>query len=161
VSAAYNVGVLHTMNFPGHPSLKNTERALTHFRIAANHGHVAAMNNLGVILTESANDEATRKEGLTWLGKAAVSGHPSAQYNIGKIYLAGELARQDKVEAYFWINQASLSGNEKAGRMLNQLADEMTVDELLEAQRKAKARRDAAKAEKVAAAEKADGTGEN
>ena len=133
------------MNLPGHPGLKDEADALKHFRVAAGQGHLAAMNNLGVILTESADNEAMHREGVTWLGRAAKQGHPRAQYNIGKIYLTGKVAQQDKVEAYYWIYQANLNGYGKASRMLNQLADEMSVDELIEAQRKARLRRQAEK----------------
>ena len=134
-SAGYNAGVIRTMNIEAKPELRSLDKALDAFRGAANLGHPGAMNNLGVLLMDNADDEAKVEEGLGWLLKSAEAGYKNAQFNLGKVYLSGKVTPVDKTEAYYWLSAASLNGHDKSSALLDVIADELSVDELLEAQK--------------------------
>ena len=73
---------------------------------------------------------------------AADQGHATGQYNLGVMYVNGRGVPQDYVEAHMWYNLAAAqsSGEDRDGRVKarDALAEEMTSEQLAEAQRRVK-----------------------
>ena len=81
-------------------------------------------------------------EAVRWYRLAADQGHARAQLNLGVKYRNGEGTPQDFVEAHMWANLAAsqLSGEDRdlAVRHRDDLAAQMTPDQIAEAQRRAR-----------------------
>jgi uncharacterized protein len=70
---------------------------------------------------------------------AAPDASPDALYQLGLMYAAGRDVAVDLVTAHMWLNIAAARGNLEARRMRTELADAMTRDEIMRAQRQARA----------------------
>ena len=82
--------------------------------------------------------EATR-----WYRLAADQGLADAQVKLGVIYTGGRGMRQDRIEAQMWLTLGLSSGGSVEARgmflkVLDTLAEQMTADQLAEAQRRAR-----------------------
>ena len=73
---------------------------------------------------------------------AADQGHAGAQSNLGAMYATGQGVPQDDVQAHMWFNLAAsrMTGEdrESAVEARDRIADEVTPDDLSEAQRLAR-----------------------
>ncbi len=81
------------------------------------------------------------KTAVKWYTLAAEQGYASAQYNLGLMYVEGEGVIQDNVYAHMWWNIAASSGeseSEKASANRDIVAEEMTPDQIAEAQKLAR-----------------------
>lgn len=65
-------------------------------------------------------------------GLNARSGHEDL-YKMGLVYSTGTGVPQSKIEAHKWFNLAVLKGSDDAKVLRQELADEMTEDELKQA----------------------------
>ena len=74
-------------------------------------------------------------EAATWFRGVAEQGHAGAQFKLGYMHYKGLGVPQDYVSAYFWFNLASGQGDEEARSLLNILEEEMTRDQVAEAQK--------------------------
>jgi len=82
-------------------------------------------------------------EGNCNYGKAAEQGLPEAQFRLAHDYEHGTGVQQDLVAAYMWSllsEQASLELHNQANRLKRRLAESMTLEQILDAERKAVAR---------------------
>lgn len=70
---------------------------------------------------------------------AAEQGNADAQLNLAQLYLAGTGVPRDRVEAYKWLTLAAAQGRGWAERRRAELAGELTMDELAEAERRRRA----------------------
>ena len=61
-----------------------------------------------------------------------------AQYNLGVMYLKGNGVHQNYISAHVLFNLASANGLEMARKARDLLAEEMTVKQINEAQRRAR-----------------------
>lgn len=69
------------------PSAERAE-ALTHYRRAAEGGHIVAQHRLGILLVAAGNRDA-REEGLYWLGAASSGGDGMAAVAVGLLHARG------------------------------------------------------------------------
>jgi len=69
----------------------------------------------------------------------AVRGNANALYELGVAYSTGSGVEVDLVEAHKWFNLAALNGNPRGQEARAEIADEMSVREIAEAQRQARA----------------------
>jgi S1-C subfamily serine protease len=80
-------------------------------------------------------------EAVKWYRRAAEQGDDSGQDNLGVAYLDGKGVPMDQVEAYKWLNLAAAQGGLAeivAAGMRDDLAKEMTPDQIAEAQQLAR-----------------------
>ena len=84
-------------------------------------------------------------EAATWFRRAADQGDAQAQYNLGLSYARGEGVTPDPIAAHMWLNLAAARfpaadsrGRMAATRNRDNVAGEMTSDQLVEAQRRAR-----------------------
>ena len=80
---------------------------------------------------------------LKWYQLAAEQGSGKAQSNLGLMYRKGEGVAQDNVLAHMWLNLAASrlppgEERDKAVRNRDEVAEEMTPDQIVEAQRLAR-----------------------
>ena len=76
------------------------------FKRAAENGHVGAMNNVGLILSDQGDDEL-ETVGFEWVKQAAEKGHVGAMYNLGTFYVEGVGVEKSNAEAFKWFKRAA------------------------------------------------------
>jgi len=70
---------------------------------------------------------------------AALASDVEAQYELGLLYsTGGQGIATDYVVAHMWLNIASVKGNAAARRLRAELAEDMSRDQISEAQRRAR-----------------------
>jgi uncharacterized protein len=115
------------------------------FRRAADHGNAVAQFYLGVMYNEGRGVPQDYAEAARWYERAAEQGDALAQYNLGLSYARGEGVTPDPVKAHMWLNLSSARfpasdsrSRTTAMRNRDSVASEMTSDQLVEAQRRAR-----------------------
>ena len=75
------------------------------------------------------------------INAAALGEAPAADtfYELGMMYSVGRSVPIDFVAAHKWFNLAAMRGNPDAGRLRRELADQMSENEVAQAQRAARA----------------------
>ena len=120
---------------------QDAAEAVRWFRLAAEQEHAAAQFNLGLRYDSGEGVEQDAAEAVQWLRLAADQGLTDAQHNLGVMYANGRGVPTDHVEAYIWF---SLSAPPSSGlrdetvSLRNALAEQMTTEQILEAQRRAR-----------------------
>ncbi len=77
--------------------------------------------------------------GITgYMELAAQTGAPDALFELGMLYATGRDVDADLVTAHKWFNLAAARGNASALTYRVELAQEMTADQVAEAQRQAR-----------------------
>jgi uncharacterized protein len=77
-------------------------------------------------------------DSLAQYERDAKQGRADALYNLGLAYSTGQGVGVDMVAAHKWFNLAAVRGVEAAKGWRNQLAAEMTIGQVAEAQRLAR-----------------------
>ena len=80
--------------------------------------------------------EAPQPDGTAF---ALAGASPDALYQLGLLYAAGRNVPLDLIAAHKWFNIAASRGNQEARRMRSELAADMSRDEVMQAQRQARA----------------------
>ena len=124
-SAAETLAELY---FFGDGCTESPETAREWWQIAADAGHPAAQNNLGVCFeTGRCGSPIRYAEAFKWYKKAAEQGDPTAQFNLGVMYVHGHGVDRDYAEALKWFKKAADQGEteaQNAVELLQKLLDE-------------------------------------
>jgi hypothetical protein len=80
------------------------------------------------------------QEALRWCGLAADQGDGRAMFMLGRLYHTGHGVPQDVVRAHMWYNLATANGYAEGKRWRDRLADEMSENQIAEAQKLARER---------------------
>src|SRR6185295_6948428 len=111
----------------------------------ADDGDAVAQFYLGVMYNEGRGVPQDYAEAAKWYKLAAEQGDALAQYNLGLSYARGEGVTPDPVLAHMWLNLASSrfpAGDSRnrtaAQKNRDTVASEMSPDQLVEAQRRAR-----------------------
>ena len=134
--AQFQLGVLY---YDGQGVGQNYGRAADWFRRAARQNHVQAIFNLGIMYREGQGVLANPAAAAHWYLLAAQQNFPPAQFRLGVMYGNGEGVAQDLTQAYMWFSLAAAAGDVDAEGELEGLVEFMTDDQILEAQRRARA----------------------
>ena len=134
--AQFGMGLLNANGF-GVPI--NDEEALKWYLLAADQGHAEAQCNLAVIHANGWGVPASDEEAFKWYSLAAEQGVTQAQTSLSKMYAGGRGVDQDKVQAHRWYAIALELGDVDAGFKRDQIAEKLSAEELLEADRLADA----------------------
>jgi S1-C subfamily serine protease len=129
-------------------------RAQMWFRIAAAKGDASAQCTLGHLFDDGSigvEEESKDHPGVTenyhrknpikamyWYRRAAAQGNVAAQNNLGVMYAKGQGVPQDYVEAYKWYNLAAAQGLSDAIDNRDEIASDMTPEQIAEAQQLAR-----------------------
>ena len=112
------------------------------YRLAADQGDADARFKLALMYEDGQGVAQDYAEAVRWYRLAADQGYASAQNNLGVMYKNGRGVLQDYVEAHIWYNLAAAqsSGADRDWYVRNRdaVAEDMTADQLAEAQRRAR-----------------------
>lgn len=134
-TAAYQLGTLYA---EGKGVGRNDKTAFDWFTRAANGGNAVAQYNLAGSYAEGIGVTRDDAAAVKWFRRAADQGMPYAQLNLGILYANGRGVPQDNVEAVKWFEIAIFSlppggARSDAAKMLQEAADKLTEEQLLEA----------------------------
>ena len=115
----------------------DSDEAIRWFRRAAEEGDIAAQSLLGQAFIDGSwgTTEKDHAEGARWILAAAMQGGLRAQLLACKIHYEGIGVKKDPVKSYAWANVAAANGNIVAKRARKELRDEMTPEQIAEAQK--------------------------
>lgn len=101
-------------------------------RLAAE-GERDAQFRLGLMYHQGRGVPRNYREAVQWYRRAADQGSALAQNNLGVIYRDGDGIRSNRVVAYMWFSLAAAK-IDGARRRVDKLEDELSADELVQAQ---------------------------
>ncbi|MFA7237564.1 MAG: trypsin-like peptidase domain-containing protein [Phycisphaeraceae bacterium] len=152
VDAQINVGWMY---YNGVGVTKDPAEAIKWLRMAAEQGNALAQSILGWRYYDGEGVAKDFTKGVEWFRRAAEQGNVASQNMLGLAYWLGNGVARDYVKAYAWFNIAAAGGYEDAAKSRDSLAQEMTPQQVAEAQRLSSAFQ--AKAEAPQTAERNDG----
>ena len=112
--------------------------AVRWYHLAAEQGHATAQYNLAVAYDTGRGVPQDDAEAVRWYRLAAEQGNATAQYNLWLKYSNGESVPQDYVSAHMWLNVAAATGDEDARKARENVAANMTREQIAEAQARAR-----------------------
>jgi hypothetical protein len=101
---------------------------------SAESGDVGAMTRLGLMHKDGVGVLQNFGLAATWIQKAAEIGHSEAMLELGRLYRDGVGFEADAILAYVWFNRAAAALNMDAVREREDLASNMTPEQLGRAQ---------------------------
>lgn len=140
-TSQFYLGVMYAK---GHGVPQDYTAAMKWYRLAADQGKADAQFNLGLMHADGQGLPGDSVEASQWFQKAAEQGHARAQYYFGHRYDLGRGVPQDRMLAHMWLNLAAarLPPHEKqreyAARLRDNVADQMTTAQIVEAQKLAR-----------------------
>ena len=133
--AQRNLGVMFQQ---GTGVLQSDTEAVKWYRRAAESGHGRAQQNLGVMYEEGAGVIQDFAEAAKWYRLSAAQGNLFAKLNLGVFFERGiPGAPRDLVRAHMWYNLAAAQGHTDAGQLRDDIAVDMTPQQVSDAQRMA------------------------
>lgn len=130
INAQYNLGILY---FQGAGVTKDRKKALELFQKSAKQGFSDAQYHLGLMYLNGEGVTQSDKEAVKWFREAAEQGDDLAQYSLAAMYLYGKGVKKDLVKAHMWSNLAARQGNKDAEKARDQIAHNMTPEEIINA----------------------------
>lgn len=107
------------------------------YRKAAEQGYAPAQANLGILYDLGQGVAQDYQQALYWYVKAAEQGDIKAQNNLGFMYSEGKGVAQDRATGHMWFNIAGVRGNEDGRRNREFVEKLMSVEQVLDAQKRA------------------------
>lgn len=140
--AQYNLGLMYNN---GRGVEQDYSQAAEWFRKAAEQGFLQTQFMLANMYAKGRGVAQDDAQAAIWFRKAAEQGNTTAQYTIGTMYAEGRGVQQDKVQALVWLDLAVAGmspggGRDRALKAREAVAEEMTPDELAEADKLARVR---------------------
>lgn len=122
--AINNIGFMHSQDRAGEGG-KDYEKALAHYRRAAERGNAVSQNNVALRLAnEGETDEdkaALLKERFEWHRRSAENDYHRGQYNLARMYDAGEGVDPDLAQAVNWYRRAAANDSMEAQAILSEM----------------------------------------
>jgi len=134
--AQFGMGLLYGNGF-GVPM--DDALALEWYRLAADQGHAQAQCNLAVMYSNGWGVPQSDEQAFHWYGLAAEGGVLQAQLGLAKMYSSTFRGPPNRVLAYQWLAIAADRGEYDAEIKRDELAAEMSADEVAEGSRLASA----------------------
>ena len=116
-------------------SQRDQDTALREFTALAEQGDSRGQFFLGVMYDSGEDVDADKPEAAKWFLRSAEQGHPDAQQRLAFLYRNGEGVAKDYVKAHMWYSLAAGQGSMFAGIQRDLLANDMTPEQLADAQR--------------------------
>jgi TPR repeat protein len=137
-SAQYRLGQRYA-SVLGRSTTRSTPQdyaeAVRWYRLAAEQGYAPAQSSLGYMYTNGNGVPEDDAEAVCWFRLAAEQGDMYGQIYLGSMYAEGEGVPEDDVLAYMWYNLAAAQGLEAAQSGKDFLEQQMTREQIAEAQR--------------------------
>ncbi len=116
-------------------------RAFSEWHRLAQAGEPEAQAALAGLYLRGQGTAADVAEARRWYRRAAEQGHALAQLNLGDLLSRGLGAPRDLVGAYVWLSLAADQGRRWPARRRDEIAREMTPQDIAEAEARLEARR--------------------
>lgn len=113
---------------------QDCDEALKWLRLAADQGDFDAQSMLGRLYFEGEGVPQNYNEALKWNRLAADRGDRDAQARLASSYYEGKGVHQNYVSAHKWWNLAASRGNREAAKNRDKVAQQMTPEQIAEAQ---------------------------
>jgi uncharacterized protein len=113
--------------------------ALQKWRPRADNGDAEAQYGLGYMYRGGQGVAQDVMEAKKWYERAANLGHVKSQVKLGLIFAKGDGIQQNLVLAHKWFNIAAANGDKSASQARDKIAKIMSVEEIKEALRLARA----------------------
>lgn len=117
---------------------KNYPEALRLFDLAAQQGHAGAMTNLAEMYYKERGVPKNFKKSAELFGLASKQGYKDAQFYLGIMYANGEGVPEDYVIAHVLFDVSVFNGYKKGAELRDDIAENMTPEQIEEAQTLAK-----------------------
>lgn len=124
--------------------MKNPEKAVEWWTLAAQAGDPEAQFNLGSAYLKGSGVSRDADTAALWIGRAAEHGVASAQAKLGVLLATGEEMLQDSVEAHKWFVLASDRGDASAKVNLQRSLQLLSPGQVAQADRRARLWRESA-----------------
>ena len=134
--AQNNLGVLYQIGQFGRP---NYARAIFWFQKSAAKGFAKAQFNLGQLFKKGLGVPLDYITAYGWFKKSAEQGFAPAQINLASMYRYGEGVKENRIRALMWYELATVDGNPNALTIRNTFRKMLTLQEVREAEKLAKA----------------------
>jgi TPR repeat protein len=108
------------------------------FLLAAEKGSPFAQARIGMMYSYGEGVSQSDVNAVSWFDLAAKQGYAPAQIGLGMMHQHGSDDVKDNVSAHMWFNIASVNKSKNGKRLRDEVAEEMTGDQISEAQRKAR-----------------------
>lgn len=133
--AQRNVGIMFQQGL----GVPQSETEAAHwYRQAAENGHVRAQQNLGAMYEEGAGVIQDYAEAAKWYRFAAAGGNVNAKLNLGVMLERGVSGIPlNVVLAHMWYNLAASQGSVEAAKFREEVALDMSREQVADAQRMA------------------------
>jgi localization factor PodJL len=109
-------------------------QAFSWFEAAALRGNIKAMHDLAIAYAEGRGTPQDAARAAAWFNRAAEQGYLDSQFDLAVLFERGEGVRQNPVTALKWYLIAAKSGDKQAHDRADQLAREMSGDDVAWAQ---------------------------
>lgn len=129
--AASNLGVMYAK---GNGVTKDVAESIRLYRFAAAKGDAGAQYNLGWVYSQGDGVSKDFAEAGKWLSLSSAQGFAKAQGLLGWMYSAGKGVVKDNLRAHMWLGLSAAGGNEGAKKNLEILEENMTEQQISEAQ---------------------------
>jgi hypothetical protein len=135
--AQRNIGYLYR---DGEGVAQDAQEAFGWFMKAAENGDSASQCEVAKAYNTGIGVLQDNQKAFNWYQKAAYQGNKLAQQKVGSIICAANPnSPQNRIESYKWYALAAAQGDEDAAKFRDIIAPTMSVQELTEANRRAKA----------------------
>lgn len=114
---------------------KDEESARRWIWLAADQNHPWASNARGEMLEGGIGGDANVAEAVEWYRRSAEHGHAAGQANYGRVLWRGVGTEPELVRAYTWLHIASRFGDQEAPDQLEELAEQLSEEQIVEAKR--------------------------
>ena len=125
--AQYQLGVMYDKSYGIEQDYRE---AVKWYTKAAQQGHAGAQYNLGWMYYTGFGVEKDDREAHKWWAKAAQQGDAVTQGLLGLMYKNGFGVEMDYCEAHKWLTLAAEQGNEDARKARDELAQQMSPDQI-------------------------------
>ena len=122
--AINNIGFMHSQGRAGEGG-RDYEKALAHYRRAAERGNAVSQNNVALRLANEGEEEegeaAILKEQFEWHRRSAENDYHRGQFNLAKMYDAGEGVEPNLALAVKWYRRAAENDSLEAQGVLSEM----------------------------------------
>ena len=125
---------LGSLYYYGLGKSQNFSKAIFWFQKAATQGEISAQLCMGLMCYNGQGMDFNPKEAAYWFRKAAEQGSSQAQHHLGHLCATGMSGKKDVVEGYMWFSLAANGNYKPAATRRDMLAEQMTPQQLDEAQ---------------------------
>ena len=117
--AQYNLGIIFF--------IRDIDKSLKWFHVAAEQGYAPAQKQLGFIYDNGIRVVEDDEKAFNWYQLAAEQGNAEAQFMLGTMYLNGDGIETNKNKASEWLNLAGQKGFKNAQETLRQINQQLKL----------------------------------